>query len=210
MGLITQNNNHIFICGMTRSGKTYFATRALCELPRGVLFINIQNAEMPRKFIKISANNIDFEQLAGELRQGTKLNLTFPASWGNSDIMRVIGYISRQLLRAGFTEKSPMYIAYDECQALTRECIGDVRLVATRGLYLGVRAVFITQRPALADLTFYTQSAEHYIFQLGKGERGYFNGKGIDYDECLRLWQQNGQHSYVYTDGFVLDGRRAI
>ena len=114
------------------------------------------------------------------------------------------------MLRAGFTEKSPIYIAYDECQALTRECISDVRLVATRGLYLGVRAVFITQRPALADLTFYTQSAEHYIFQLGKGERGYFNGKGIDYDECLKLWQQNGQHSYVYTDGFILDGRRAI
>lgn len=210
MGLITQNNNHIFICGMTRSGKTYFATRALCEIPRGVLFINIQNAEMPRKFIKISANNIDFEQLCGELKQGTKLNLTFPASWGNSDIMRVIGYISRQLLRAGFTEKAPIYIAYDECQALTRECISDVRLVATRGLYLGVRAVFITQRPALADLTFYTQSAEHYIFQMGKGERGYFNGKGIDYDECLKLWQQNGQHSYVYNDGFTLEGRKAI
>ena len=135
---------------------------------------------MPRRFLKISAASVDFEQLMSELRTGTKLNLTFPASWSNSDIMRVIGYISRQLLRAGFSEKAPIYIAYDECQALTKECIQDARLVATRGLYLGVRAVFITQRPALADLTFYTQSAEHYIFQLGKGERGYFNGKGID------------------------------
>lgn len=210
MALITQQNNHIFICGMTRSGKTYFATRALEEITRGVIFINIQNAEMPRRFLKVSADSIDFEQLIGELRTGTKLNLTFPASWSNADIMRVIGYISRQLLRAGFTEKAPIYIAYDECQALTKEALGAVRLVATRGLYLGVRAVFITQRPALADLTFYTQSAEHYIFQLGKGERGYFNGKGIDYDECLRLWQQNGQHSYVYSDGFTLEGRKAI
>ena len=69
MGLITQNNNHIFICGMTRSGKTYFATRSLEQLPRGVLFINIQNAEMPRKFIKISADSVDFTQIADELRQ---------------------------------------------------------------------------------------------------------------------------------------------
>lgn len=210
MGLITLGNNHIFICGMTRSGKTYFATRALSEIKNGVLFINFQNAEMSKKYIKVSADNVDFAQLTDELRSGTKLNLTFPAAWRNSDIQTVIGYISRQLLRAGFSENNPVYIAYDECQALTKEAINDVRLVATRGLYLGIRAVFITQRPALADLTFYTQAAEQYIFQLGKGERGYFQGKGIDYDICLKLWQQYGKHSYVYTDGFAIEGRKAV
>ena len=210
MTLITQGNNHIFICGMTRSGKTYFATRALSELPDGVLFINLQNADMPRRFIDVSADEADLEQIVDSLKSGAKINLTFPPVWGNNSIMAVIGYLSRQLLRQGFSEKKPIYIGYDECQAFTKECLPDVRLVATRGLYLGCRAVFITQRPALADLTFYTQAAEHYIFQLGQGERGYFKEKGIDYDRCLELWQQLGQHSYVFTDGFKIEGREKV
>ena len=208
--LITQGNNHIFICGMTRSGKTFFATAALAALKEGVLFFNIQNAPMPKPFIKVSADSVNYKQVTDELRRGTKINLTFPASWSTSDIMRVIAYISRALLREGFTEKNPIYIGYDECQAYTKEAVKDVRLVATRGLYLGCRAVFISQRPALADLTFYTQASEHYIFQLGAGERDYFRGKGIDYDQCLEFWQTLGKHSYVYSDGFDLEGRKAI
>ena len=208
--LINEGNNHIFICGMTRSGKTYFATQALSELKNGVLFINIQNAPMPKPFIKVSADNVFYDQILEELRSGTKLNLTFPASWSNNNIMRIIGFLSRRLLREGFTENNPIYIGYDECQAYTKEAVKDVRLVATRGLYLGCRAVFISQRPALADLTFYTQASEHYIFQLGAGERQYFTGKGIDYDKCLEYWQKLGKHSYVYSDGFSLEGRKAI
>lgn len=207
---ITQGNNHIFICGMTRSGKTYFATRALERVPRGVLFFNLQNADMPPRFVRRSAADTEYSVLLDALRQGEKVDLTFPPAWSTTDIMAVIAFLSRKLLREGFTEKAPIYIAYDECQALTKEAIRDVRLTATRGLYLGCRCVFITQRPALADLTFYTQAAEHYIFQLGKGERGYFKEKGIDYDACLKEWARLGPHSYVFTDGFSFEGRPAI
>lgn len=207
---ITQGNNHVFICGMTRSGKTYFATRALEAVPNGVLFFNLQNADMPARFVRRSASETDYSVLLDALRQGEKVDLTFPPAWNTADIMKVISFLSRILLQEGFTEKKPIYIAYDECQALTKEAVRDVRLTATRGLYLGCRCVFITQRPALADLTFYTQAAEHYIFQLGKGERTYFKEKGIDYDYCLKEWERLGPHSYIFTDGFQLEGRSAI
>ncbi len=210
MSLITQGNNHIFISGMTRSGKTYFALRALEEVKQGVLFINLQNADVPSKFNKAIADQISFVQIVKGLRAGEKINLCFPNSWSMKKINLTISFISTELLKSGFNEKNNIYIAYDECQALDKLAIKAVRLTCTRGLYLGVRCVFITQRPALADLSFYTQSSEQYIFRLGKGEKQYFQGKGIDYDECLKIWKEKGKHSYVFTDGFSLEGRTAI
>lgn len=210
MALIKGGNNHIFISGMTRSGKTYFAIRALDQVKNGVLFFNIQNAEVTPRFNTSRADQIESEQIFKGLRRGEKIDLRFPAEWRELEIMQVIKFLSTELLAAGFTEEKPIYIMYDECQTLRKEARDAVRLVATRGLYLGCRCVFITQRPALADLTFYTQAAEQFIFQLGKGEREYFRQKGIDYDKCLELWQRNGAHSYVYTDGFTLEGRKPI
>lgn len=208
--LISGGNNHVFISGMTRSGKTYFAIRALEQVPNGVLFFNLQNSEVTRKYNTSRADQIGGQQIISGLRAGEKINLTFPAAWDMRDIMATIKYLSGKLLRAGFSEQNPIYIMYDECQTLTKEARKAVQLVATRGLFLGCRCVFITQRPALADLTFYTQSSEQYVFQLGKGEREYFKQKGIDYDKCLELWQKNGAHSYIYTDGFSLEGRKPI
>ncbi len=208
--LIDHKNNHIFISGMTRSGKTYFAIRALEEVPEGVLFFNLQNAAPTRKYITVNADQVGYQQIVKYLRSGAKIDLRFPRYWKMHQIMNVIKFLSQELLKSGFSEEKPIYIMYDECQTLTKEARVAVRLTATRGLFLGCRCVFITQRPALADLTFYTQAAEQYIFQLGKGEREYFRQKGIDYDKCLNLWSANGQHSYIYTNGFDIEGRPAI
>lgn len=208
--LIDHGNNHIFISGMTRSGKTYFAIRALEQLQEGVLFFNVQHSEVTPRYITSRADQIDFTQIVKGLRAGEKINLIFPPHMSDRDIMVIIKYLSGKLLRAGFSEKRPIYVMFDECQTLHKNAREAVRMVATRGLYLGCRCVFVTQRPALADLTFYTQAAEQYIFQLGKGEREYFRQKGINYDECLKLWEKYGAHSYIYTNGFKLEGRPPI
>lgn len=208
--LIDHGNNHIFISGMTRSGKTYFAIKAMEQVPEGALFVNLQNAETSKRWVLTRADEVELKQLEKALRSGEKIDLRFPRWWSMAEIMKVICYLSTSLLRSGFSEQKPIYIVYDECQTLDKHARTAVRLTATRGLFLGCRCVFITQRPALADLTFYTQAAEQYIFQLGKGEREYFRQKGIDYDKCLELWAKNGTHSYIYTDGFRIEGRRPI
>lgn len=208
--LITEQNNHIFICGMTRSGKTYFAIRALEQVKQGVLFINIQNAETTPKYNIAYADKIKLSQLVSGLRAGEKIDLRFPNHWDMEKIMEVIKYLGQHLLKQGFDEKNYIYFAIDECQILNADAIKAIRLTCTRGLYLGVRCVFITQRPALADLTFYTQASEHYIFQLGNGEREYFKNKGLNYDDMKVMWDNNGTHSYIYSDGFILEGRKPI
>lgn len=207
---IDHSNNHIFICGMTRSGKTYFAVKALSQVPEGVLFFNLQNAETVKRYIQVNADDVNFNELVNLLRSGAKVDLRFPRHWKIKQIMAVIKYVSEELLNAGFNENKPIYIMYDECQTLEKEARNAVRLVATRGLYLGCRCVFITQRPALADLTFYTQSAEHYIFKLGNGEREYFKQKGINYDLCNQYWAASPDHSYCYYNGVTLECRKPI
>lgn len=52
--LIKPANNHIFVCGITRSGKTYFVKNACDKLKYPVLFLNIQGETMPAKFMKVN------------------------------------------------------------------------------------------------------------------------------------------------------------
>lgn len=208
--LIQASNNHIFISGITRSGKTYFAAHALEQLPYGVLFFNIQDTELPTKFTKMNVKDVDLSSLKNALKKGHKIDLRFPADLNQATIFNIIGFVSREMLKAGFTEKDPIYIAYDECQLFRGDCLREIEMVATRGLYKGCRCMFITQRPAMASKTLYTQSFEQYIFRLSTGEKEYFKSKGIDFEKCQELWQLNGDHSYIYFNGIELKGFKAI
>ena len=207
--LITESNNHIFVSGATRSGKTYFVGRALAEITHPVLFINIQDEELPPRFMTVQYYEVDTPQLLDALRTGGKIDLRF-GRLPVEIINIIIGHLLDKLMGAGYTEQRPVYVAMDECQILDGPGLAQAVNVATRGLHRGCRAVWITQRPALADKTLYTQSVEQYIFRLSPQEGAYFKGKGIDFDSCVELWQRNGQYSYVYTDGFILEGRAAV
>lgn len=206
--LLSQNNGHIFICGQTRSGKTYFAGRALRQLKYPVLFFNIQDEKLPG-FMKVAVDNIDFTQLLEVLKAGEKIDLRFPPGMRLIMINRIVGYILDQLMVSGFAEKNPVYVALDECHTLDGPGKISAIQVATRGLSRGIRAVFITQRPALCDKTLYTQATEQYLFYLSPAENQYIKNKGLNFEECQNTWHKNGQYSYVYYDGMVLEGRRA-
>ena len=206
--LLSQNNSHIFICGQTRSGKTYFTGKALSELKRPVLFINVQEEDLPAEFMIQHANKIEGKQLTQALHDGAKIDFRMPINRRISNF--ITEYILTLLIKEGFTEHNPVYIAIDECHILEDEALEAAIQVATRGLKRGCRCVFITQRPALASKTLYTQAAEQYIFYLAPSEKQYLMNKGLDYDSCMQHWQQMGQYSYIYYDGFKLEGRRAV
>ena len=207
--LLSQNNGHIFICGQTRSGKTYFAGKALRQLRRPVLFINIQDEQLPG-FMKVQVEHIDIADLLKALKAGEKIDLRFPDEMSLEKINDIIGFILGKLMIAKFSEKKPVYVALDECHTLEKKGKKAAIQVATRGLSRGVRAVFITQRPASCDKTLYTQATEQYLFYLSPAENQYIKNKGLDFDFCQETWTKNGQYSYVYYDGFELVGRRAV
>lgn len=208
MKLLTQRNNHIFVCGQTRSGKTYFTARALEQLNRPVLFFNIQDEELPPKFLTVKYDEATISQLLEALRSGVKVDLRLPLDLELTN--QLISYILDSLMGAGYSEENPLYVVLDECHLLKNEGRESAVQAATRGLKRGIRCIFITQRPALCDKTLYTQSAEQYIFYVAASEKEYLRNKGLDYDKCKEEWETLGRYSYIFYDGFALEGRKGI
>lgn len=206
--LLTQNNNHVFVSGQTRSGKTYWTARALEQLDRPVVFFNLQEEVLPRKFVTIDQGDITGPDLVESLRKGMKIDLYLPPSAAGRNYVQ--GYVTDLLMKAGFSEQSPVYLAFDECHLLKDRGLDMSIEAATRGLKRGVRCIFITQRPALCNKTLYTQSAEQILFYLAASEKEYLRNKGLDYEACKQQWETLGKYSYLYYDGFTLEGRRAI
>lgn len=208
MKLLTENNNHVFVCGQTRSGKTYFTAKGLAQLNRPVIFFNVQDEDLPQKFLTVKYDEVDIKQLLDALKSGVSIDLRLPLDMDKTN--EIIAFVLMKLMGAGFTEKKPIYIGLDECHLLKNNGKNAAIQVATRGLKRGLRAFFITQRPALCDKTLYTQAAEQYIFYVAASEQAYLRTKGIDYEYCLNEWERLGKYSYIFYDGFKLEGRKAI
>lgn len=208
--LLTENNNHVFICGQTRSGKTYFASHGLAQLRRPVIFLNIQEVDLPSCFMRVQDEHTTGKQLIEALKDGMKIDYRFREDASMDTINNVIGHIVHLLMTAKFSEQAPLYVAMDECHELKKKGLEGGIQIATRGLARGCRGIFITQRPAECSKTLYSQSAEQYIFYIPVQDNEYLRRKGIDYDKCAALWESLGKHSYVFYDGFELEGRRAI
>lgn len=208
--LLTCKNNHVFICGLTRSGKTYFAKNACAELKRPVLFFNVQNESLPGNFLTVTeADNL--EQVEKHLKAGGKIDFRFTQKCSLDAIQTIIGFFIRWIMNSGqYNQDKPIYIVIDEAQLLKDEGLNAAIDASTRGLSRGVRLICISQRPALVNKTIYTQAVEHYIFRLQDGEKAYMINKGVDFEKCKEAWQKNGQYSYVFFDGFILEGKKAI
>ena len=209
MKYLNETNNHIFICGITRSGKTYFTKYATAKLKRPVLFFNIQDEELPPPFLEYDPTK-SISQLQKLLRSGYKINFRF-GDLSQKQIMRIIAFILDALMLSGdYSQAKPIYIVLDEAQILKGEALRAAIDVSTRGLSRGLRLISITQRPALVNKTIYTQAVEQYIFRLAPSEAQYLKAKGIDFDYCLKEWERLGKYSYIYSDGFTLKGQRGI
>lgn len=206
--LIQCQNSHTFISGQTGSGKSYFSMQAFSKINYPAIYLNIEEEQMPGKFLKIDSADADMIQVIDALKHGAKFDLRMPINLTRSSA--ITGYVIDKLMQANFDEKRPVYLIIDECHLLEGFGLKKAIEAATRGRKRGVRCIFITQRPALANKTLYTQAKEQYIFYLPASEKEYLKNKGLDYDKCLEVWTTLGTYSYIYYDGFQYEGRRAI
>lgn len=212
--LLSEDNCHVFVCGLTQSGKSYFAHRALLGIGGAVLYCNIQGEEVPRGFLTVHTGSADLDQLVDLLKHGAKVNLVFDVM--GSGYNYTIANIIERLMLLDFNRNDPVYVAIDECHLLSGRGLKAAKLAATAGLKKGVRLICITQRVSLCDKTLYTQAFEHYIFYIPVGDGGYMKTKGIDYNKCLAWWSSQGDiknkfnHSYLYFNGYELTGQKGI
>lgn len=208
MGLINEGNFHVFVSGNTQSGKSTFTHRALLQIRGPVLYFNIQGEKVPRGFMNVYSTDVDTEQLIEMLKDGMKINLIFSNPRTGYDY--VAGHVMNAIMDAGFDDQHPVYVCIDECHLLKGYSLEIAKYVATAGLKKGQRLVCITQRPALADKTLYTQAFEHYIFFIAAGDAAYMKSKGIDYEFCKAEWESRGEHSYCYYNGYQIEGRNPL
>lgn len=207
--LLTLNNCHVFISGMTRSGKTYFAAEAVRRLSAPAIFLNLQDEELGAPFIDFGPADY-VEDVKRQLHKGRKIDFRY--GYMSMDKIQLVNavLINRLMQDPYFNQERPVYVVIDEAQTLSGAGLDQAIAAATRGLSKGVRLICITQRPALVNKTLYTQSMEQYIFRLAPSESQYFKNKGVDYDKCRAEWERLGDHSYIFTDGFTIEGRKAI
>ncbi len=208
MGLIEQGNWHTFICGLPRSGKTYFAHHAMLGLSVGALYLNVQGEKVPRGFVTVYSDRIESDQLFEMLRDGIKINLVFSSTRKAFDYL--VGGVLNLLMEAGFTEENPVYVGLEECHLLRGYSLEIAEYVSTSGLKKGIRLISISQRPATCSKTIYSLAFAHYVFFISEADREYMKSKGIDYEKCKPLWGDPRSHKYVYWDGYTLEGRQAI
>lgn len=209
MIMLSFQNNHVFICGVTRSGKTYFSAKALSSAPAPVIFFNLQDEELPKNFFKIHSSKMQSStEVIDYLKNGLKVDLRLPLEPIRANA--IIGNLVAKLMGAGFTERNPVYVVFDEAHLLSHYGKQKAIEAATRGLKRGIRCIFITQRPANCNKTLYTQSIEHYLFKMGRAEKEYLKNKGIDYKTMEDMWVKNGKYSYVEFDGINLIGHKPI
>lgn len=206
--LIECLNSHIFGSGQTGSGKSHFFMQGIARINHPAIYLNIEDEKLPEKFIRIQSDDADMSQVIDALKHGAKFDLRMPINLARSNA--ITGYVIDRLMQTGFTEKNPCYIIIDECHLLEGFGLKKAVEAATRGRKRGIRCVFITQRPALANKTLYTQAKEQYIFYLPASEKEYLKNKGLNYEKCLETWTSLGEYSYIYYDGFNYEGRKAI
>lgn len=208
MSLVNDLSNHIFICGITRSGKSTFAQAAMAEKKCGVLYLNIQGEALQGSFLRAYSNLVEFETVLELLRAGAKIDLVLRDTRKAYTI--TAGYIIDRLMDSEFSEDRPVYVVIDECHLLKGYSLEMARAVSTAGLKKGVRCVWVSQRPALVDKTIVTQASEHYMFQIPQYDFAYLKSKGIDADACAEIWGGNLTRRYAYFNGFELRGYAPI
>lgn len=203
----TMENEHVTVMGMTQYGKTYATLKTLEGLKEGVLFINPQQTKVPKSFIKATMENS-----AGDIwrvvKMGKKVN--YETSDNLEVISMEIGRLIDGLYKIG---KLDCRVVIDECHLLSlskdKSGLNAGKRLASTGLSRGFKTVFISQRPATVDNSFYTQSTRHILFNLGLNDYEYLSQKGFPVNE-IKEKTYGKKYVFVEFDQMFVKGAYTI
>lgn len=168
-------DKHIFICGITGSGKTTYALKLFRRFRGFKVFTNTQYEPAVEK-AGVVCNNVD--EIAYAFNTYKNAVIFNPPERPIEEIERL-----RKLL---FTlgklvekERPWCLVVFDEAHNF-----GDaLDLWFTQGRRWGVKCIAISQRPALTSHTILTQCDVHVIFKVSPYETPYFERYRIPIDE---------------------------
>jgi hypothetical protein len=190
---IPLENEHTTVLGLTRHGKTYAIIQTLRHIKESVFFFNVQHEEVPREFTNADLNNTP-SQIKKALQSGKKINY-MPSS--KIEVMqKELSAIVEHLYE---NKDWNVRFVVDEVHLMKKGALDSCIRVATTGLRHGIKAVFISQRPAKVDNTLYSQSTKHIIFALGKVDESYLDNYGFPVEEIVSK-TRNEKYTFVTFD----------
>lgn len=198
---------HATIIGMTQFGKTYGTLKTLEGMKEGVLFFNPQQTKTPKSFIRADMMN-KASEIWRAVQMGQKVN--YETSDSLETISMELGKLIDELYRIG---KLNCRIAIDECHLLSlskdKSGLNAGKRLASTGLSRGFKTIFISQRPATVDNSFYTQSTKHIVFNLGVNDYSYLKGHGFPVEE-MREKVKGQKYKFVEFDQMEVKGAYMI
>lgn len=178
---ITYNDydkDHHVIMGTSRFGKTYFALNSLKDYnEKGVFFFNTQHEIAPSEFVKFNGETHTLSQLIILLNNKRKVCFypSLSSDTAEKQLAAILKYFRDNEIKT--------LIAVDECHLFKKSGKQELISAVTTGLRWGRPMIFITQRPAMMDNTYLTQSTRHIYFALGLEDEGYLREKKYPIDD---------------------------
>lgn len=196
-------DDHTTVVGRTRSGKTTGVVWSLQQDKRGVLFFNTQQIRFPRGWT-VATIDTDFDDLLDALISGDKIVYNPSREYRQQELSILIGLLYKaSQARDGVLD---IYLVVDEVHLFTKAALKACIEVATTGIRWGIKAIWISQRPANIHNTLKTQSTRVVAFDISQMETNYLNSYQMPAEAILNALREGGKYSYVVYDGHDLKG----
>jgi hypothetical protein len=195
--------DHTAVFGQTRSGKTYGARESLQKQSKGVLFFNTQQIRFPGAWT-VATKQTDFDDIVDGLIGGEKIVYNPSREHRQQELATII----LLLYKAAEEHMSDLdiYVVIDEVHLFTGRALAACVELATTGIRWGLKAVWISQRPAKVDNTLMTQSTRFVLYELSQMESQYFKTYRLPFEEIYSKLGEGGKYSYVVFDGRKVEG----
>ena len=194
-------NLHSCVIGVTGSGKTYGVVHSLKRTKEPVLFFNTKHDEQsPKNFLVMTKDNT-YMQLKRAIVRGRKIN--YIPSRDDKEREKELVNLIRFLFDAS---GHPVYLVVDEVHLYGRRNVYyKLMEVATTGRSYGIRAVWMSQRPANIDNNLMSQAEQFIIFKCSL-ENQYLKRYGFPVEDMERKFKEGGKYSYLEFDLLHLSG----
>lgn len=193
--LIDFGSVHSCVIGITGSGKTFGTVQSLKNVKEPVLFFNTKHDEqIPKNFLIMTKDN-SYIQLKRALVRERKINY-LPSRDEREREKELVNII--RFLFSWFG--TPVYFVVDEVHLYgRRNAYYKLMEVATTGRSYGIRAIWMSQRPANIDNNLMSQSEKFIVFKCSL-ENQYLKRYGFPVEEMEQKFKEGGKYSYLEFD----------
>jgi len=192
--------SHVWIGGMTQSGKTTYALMEAERLQQPVLFFDtkLDHAKSTPGWVHLDGS-YTWREIARELSGVGKVRYLPHAASLREELTVIVDNLLADA-RAG--KRRTIIIDEIALLATNNQASGPCQTVAIQGLGLGVTALFISQSAADSSKTVLKQCDRVVLFRMSEIWEGPYWDRLPDdaYEQIKRIWQEPYAYAIIEND----------